>query len=354
MKTALLQQLACPVCRGGLALNDVQARDDQEVLTGLLRCEACGRGYPVAGGIPDLRSPDGREREQRIGRTYGYVWSRSRQAGGRTVPSRLHIERVRETAAGLEIQGPWALEIGCGPGRDIAALAAEYPGIQWIGMDIHAAWPELAALARQRSNLHFVRGSALAAPFPAQRFGFAYSYGVLHHTPDPEQGFRELVRVLAPGRAFAVYLYEAHEGSPAKRAALAAVTVVRGLTRRLPPTLLYGLCTLASPLVVLCFSWPARLLSWFPGSRALSARIPFHFGRGLFSLTTDLYDRFGSPIERRYTAAELQGWYRRAGLDARLAHPADVAGWIGWGWKRDGWGAPESAVTASQQAGGGG
>lgn len=43
MDEQLVQQLACPACRGGLSFSGTE-----------LTCAECGRGYPVVDGIPVL------------------------------------------------------------------------------------------------------------------------------------------------------------------------------------------------------------------------------------------------------------------------------------------------------------
>ena len=39
----------------------------------------------------------------------------------------------------------------------------------------------------------------MALPFAAESFDIAFSFGVLHHLPDPEAGFRNLVSLVKPG-----------------------------------------------------------------------------------------------------------------------------------------------------------
>ena len=57
MKRDLVDILACPACRGGLALS-VDAEADGEIVEGGLRCAACAEVYPIAGGIPNLLPPE--------------------------------------------------------------------------------------------------------------------------------------------------------------------------------------------------------------------------------------------------------------------------------------------------------
>jgi SAM-dependent methyltransferase len=46
-----------------------------------------------------------------------------------------------------------------------------------------------------------------ALPFPDGTFDYAYSWGVLHHSPDIDASLRELLRVVRPGGGFGVMLY---------------------------------------------------------------------------------------------------------------------------------------------------
>jgi len=57
MRRDLMDILACPVCKGPLALT-VAREDGVEVLEGALRCAACAVDYPISKGIPNLLPPD--------------------------------------------------------------------------------------------------------------------------------------------------------------------------------------------------------------------------------------------------------------------------------------------------------
>lgn len=49
--------------------------------------------------------------------------------------------------------------------------------------------------------------NALRLPFADDSFDHAISIGVLHHTPDCRQGFKEIARVTAPGGSIVLFLY---------------------------------------------------------------------------------------------------------------------------------------------------
>ena len=151
-------------------------------------------------------------------------------------------------------------------------------------------------------NAHIVRADLCRLPFRPSQFSFVYSYGVVHHVPDPAQAMSELARVSEPGAGAAIYVYEdfSHR-SALLRWSLRAVNVSRALTTRLPHVALYALCAVAAPVVFAAFTVPHLVLRQVPLTRGVAAAIPFRHGTGPFSLIGDLYDRFSAPVEFRYS-----------------------------------------------------
>lgn len=99
------------------------------------------------------------------------------------------------------------LEVGCSMGNDTIQLARR--GFQVTGVDLTERAIELI---KQRFALYNIQGEfreadAEALPFADQTFDVAYSFGVLHHTPNTAQSIAELHRVLKPGGKAVVMLY---------------------------------------------------------------------------------------------------------------------------------------------------
>ena len=102
----------------------------------------------------------------------------------------------------------------------------------------------------------------------------------------------------------------------------------------MPPRILYIFSFLASPFVVILFTIPYRVLKKFRITLPLSERVPFNFGTNLFSLTGDLYDRFGAPIECRFSRQEVFDLLKRNGfVNISLSRMKSTAGWVVWGYK---------------------
>jgi demethylmenaquinone methyltransferase/2-methoxy-6-polyprenyl-1,4-benzoquinol methylase/phosphoethanolamine N-methyltransferase len=103
----------------------------------------------------------------------------------------------------LEGLQPWAvLEVGCGTGELLAAVAKRFPKAALVGVD-----PDTAALRRARAKLErfgkrvrFFTERAEALPFPRGSFDLVLSSLMLHHLPAEAKvrAMREWHRVLAP------------------------------------------------------------------------------------------------------------------------------------------------------------
>lgn len=91
--------------------------------------------------------------------------------------------------------GGIALDVACGSGRLSAELART--GARVVGLDFSREMLRIAR--RDRSALSFVRGDALALPFPNGTFdAITIAFG-LRNLADPRRGLDEMLRVLRPG-----------------------------------------------------------------------------------------------------------------------------------------------------------
>jgi ubiquinone/menaquinone biosynthesis C-methylase UbiE len=103
------------------------------------------------------------------------------------------------------------LDLGCGTGRLMERLAAEYPTMKAIGLDLS---PSMLVEARRknqyRKRLIFVTGNAESLPFANKQFDAVFCTISFLHYPHPQQVFAQISRVLADGGRF--YLVDPYRG----------------------------------------------------------------------------------------------------------------------------------------------
>jgi SAM-dependent methyltransferase len=104
-------------------------------------------------------------------------------------------------------RGKRVLEVGVGAGTDFIRFARA--GAVCTGVDLTRHGVELVHRRLELEDLEamVLQADAEALPFDDGAFDFVYSWGVIHHTPNPERAAREVVRVTKPGGRICVMVY---------------------------------------------------------------------------------------------------------------------------------------------------
>lgn len=268
---------------------------------------------------------------QKTAQTYGLLWSRNK-----SIPPvhKCHFESVQDLYGDLIVKGPIGIDVGSGCGYDTFVMARDNPAVKIVSMDISDGVYKTKELTRGLKNVWILKGSALNIPVRDNTFHFAYSFGVLHHTVNPKKSLLEISRVLKKNGPVFLYLYEKHSGNPLKYFALKIITLLRSVTVRLSPKVLYIFSLILSPFIFMFFSIPAKVLIKFKATSHLAKKMPFNFGSSPFSLWSDIYDRFSAPLEFRFEKMEVSNLLRECGFNnITITRFTESAGWVAWGYK---------------------
>ena len=115
-----------------------------------------------------------------------------------------HIPQFAKFSSARDLR---VLEIGAGIGADY---------LEWLRAGADATGIDLSAISIERAKRRCVLAGyepdlrvadAERLPFAADTFDVVYSYGVMHHTPQPAQCLAEAWRVLKPGGEARIMLY---------------------------------------------------------------------------------------------------------------------------------------------------
>ncbi len=306
----LFELLACPRCGAPLG----PSGDGAECATG--HRFPGGRGYLDLSSEPRPGGTTGRTFE-----SFGYEWNTFDDVRDEDAQFAQVYFRDLDLAT---LHGGVGLDAGCGKGRYTRFLAPHLDGL--VALDGSSAVEAAARNLAPFDNVVVVRADLRAAPVPAQRMDLVVCLGVLHHLEDPREGFRALVRLLAPGGRILVYLYSRPATFGARRVALAAARLLRAATVRVPHRVLR---ILSAPVAASLYVGVVRLGAL--GARAGIGpleRLPMagYRGKPFRSLLLDTFDRLSAPVEHRYVWSELEPWFAEEGLVVDAAR--DEAGWF--------------------------
>lgn len=107
--------------------------------------------------------------------------------------------------------GKRVLEVGCGIGTDTINFARA--GATVTAVDLST---ESLALARRRAEvfgladkIRFFAANAeqLSSVVPVQQYDLVYSFGVIHHTPDPQRAVAEVRKFMSKSSEFRMMVY---------------------------------------------------------------------------------------------------------------------------------------------------
>ncbi len=207
-----------------------------------------------------------------------------------------------------------ALDIGCGSGRWTYYVSQR-------AKHVYSIDPSQAILAADHllkgvENVSLCQASLDDMPFADEQFDFAFCLGVLHHVPDTAEGLKACVRKVKKGGYFLVYLYYALDGrGPLYRGLFRIVNVFRKGICRLPATIKQWVCDG----IALTVYWPlARFSALLKslGFQGVADRLPlsYYSDKSFFVMRNDALDRFGTPLEQRYSKLEVAKMMRAAGL----------------------------------------
>jgi SAM-dependent methyltransferase len=204
-------------------------------------------------------------------------------------------------------------DMGCGSGRWARLMAPRVGHLHCI--DPSSAM-EVAKIALSSvANVSFHTASANDRPLPPNSQDFGYSLGVLHHVPDTAGAILSCVAMLKSGAPFLLYLYYALDNRSALfRLSWRCSDWLRRRICSLPAWLKNPLTDVLAALVYLPLA-RFSLLAERMGLGVRSIPLSYYRNHSFYTMRTDSRDRFGTPLEHRFTRKLIEEMMDAAGLD---------------------------------------
>lgn len=210
----------------------------------------------------------------------------------------------------------FVLDAGCGSGRWTGFIADRVQHVDAIDPS-HAVFAASRLLA-DKKNVRISQASIDHLPFHDNTFDFILCLGVLHHIPDTEKALRDLVKKLKPGGHVLLYFYYNLENRGAfYKFLFSIVNLKRRVISSLPKSLKHFCCDVIALMIYLPLVSVARFFKFIFPKSSFYQRIPlsYYTNKSFRIMRNDALDRFGTPLEKRYSREEIRKMMEASELD---------------------------------------
>ena len=223
-------------------------------------------------------------------------------------------------------------DMGCGSGRWAKLVSPKITKLSCIDASAEALSVAKQNL-REMENIVYIHAGVSDKPLPPNSQDFGYSLGVLHHIPDTSSALRDCVEMLKPGAPFLVYLYYKFDNRPLWYVIIWRISdIIRRLISNLSPKIKLSLTNLIAALVYLPLARIA-LIGNKIGFNVDNWPLSGYRKTSFYTMRTDSRDRFGTPLEKRFTKTEIKIMMENAGLE-EIYFSDEFPFWCATGYKK--------------------
>ena len=330
MKREYLSFMCCPECQSQLVV-DGEENENQIIETGFIKCvtDECGQTYPIINAVPRFVN------NGKYANSFGQQWryfAKTQLDDLQTMDSQIRWDS-EVTWNAEDLEGKTIIEFGSGAGRFIDV--ASKLGVKLaIGIDITDAVDASQENLSQRENCFFIQADFFKLPIKKSSVDFGYSIGVLHHTPNPEKAFYQLVDVVSENGSVALGLYDISLYRRPNRNSLKVATMellwsinawrcefFRYFTTRLSEKAFLRYCKTIVPVLHYLNKIPIiGLIRYFLPSTCYK-HMPVEWSM------VDTHDTYITKIVHQYRAKDLFQWFLRGHL-YNIVVTNSRAGWV--------------------------
>lgn len=207
------------------------------------------------------------------------------------------------------------LDLGCGSGRWTKYLANKVKMVEAV--DPSEAIFAASALLKDNLNVRITQASVSNIPFEDESFDFIICLGVLHHIPDTQQALTDLIKKLKPNGHILLYLYYSLDNrGKLYKLIFKSSTLIRKLVSKCPHGLKKIICDLIAILIYMPLVFLTRILRFILGEKKWINKIPLSYykDKSFNIIRNDALDRFGTPLEQRFSKLEIKKMLNNAGV----------------------------------------
>ena len=223
-------------------------------------------------------------------------------------------------------------DMGCGTGRWAKFVAPKVNKLNCIdpSLSIKVAKKNL----KDFKNINFINESIDNVKLKKNSQDFGYSLGVLHHIPNTKKALIDCVNLLKPGAPLLIYIYYAFDNKPFWFKLLwKSSDILRKFIILLPSSLKNLITDLIAIIIYFPLAKISLILEKFNKKIIRNFPLSYYRHSSFYTMRTDARDRFGTPLEKRFTKIQIKKMMTEAGLiDIKFSETEPF--WCSLGYKK--------------------
>ena len=303
--------------------------NQDRIESGILFCNNCKENNPISNFIPRFFNT------QNYANSFGSEWNAFPQV-------QIDNKQIIESKLRFDSELGWnekqlankvVIEIGSGAGRFIDAILNYNPKLV-VGVDVTSAVDAAQNNFNNNDNVFFIQADIFNLPIKKNYFDFAYSIGVLHHTPNPQVAFEIMADIVCDDGNIGVSLYEVSNYSRPNKTSLKVVTIelfwainfwrvelFRTFTTRVPDKIMIAYCKTFIPILHFVNKIPILGLIRYLFPATCYRKLPVSWSM------LDTMDTYSTKIVHQYRAKDVFQWFLKLGLK-NIILMNSRAGWV--------------------------
>jgi SAM-dependent methyltransferase len=332
-----------------------------DIVEGKLTCLQCGTVFPIIGGVPRLITAT---LLGQIARRYSEFFTRHPELLPATPPvvdpladtlESFTRQRLDLRPPGPEFARQWrenlarnlgpalpveqlrdrlVLDVGSGFGRHLFVACAA--GAEAVGVDLSGGVDVARANNVGHPRCHVLQANVMERPLRAGTFDVVWSFGVLHHMPEPRAGFAAIVPLArADGGLVVIWVYGYRGMALTYR--LSHMRPLHRLSRTLSGTARVRASKAVAGVLSGLYWLPLRAAKRAGLGRVVE-RLPLasYVDHDWKARIAAVHDRLSTPITHFHDRDELDAWFRGADLEQVSVEDTARRGWRAHGMRRNG------------------
>jgi len=203
-------------------------------------------------------------------------------------------------------------DMGCGSGRGARLVAPKVGKLHCIdpSESINIAKLNLS----NYSNTVFHRASVGDNILPKNSQDFGYSLGVLHHVPNTNEAIKSCVLLLKKNAPLLIYLYYAFDNKSLFYKLVWYISnIIRKVVCHFPSRIKNIITDVIATIVYFPMAKLSCVLSFFK-INVSNIPLSYYMNHSFYTMRTDSRDRFGTPLEKRFTKIQIRQMMEKSGL----------------------------------------